>query len=1167
MTQVAGGFTIQTAMAIGEGIIKDPNLEKVIRETIDKPSGDLTTNDLANLTKLDAKWRSITDLSGLEYATKLEELDLSYNQIIDISKLSYLTSLKYLHLRSQQKDSNSLIDISPLANLRQLLVLDIRNNKISNLSSLSQLTNMKMLYLSNNNIVDISPIANLVNLQTLELNNNQVENISYLEKLTRLTWLDLGANKIWDISILNRLTNLSNLYLGSNSIESIAVLRSLSNLKDLNLGVNPLGAYQENLQNQPSEVIKLLEDRNVNVKSNLIVTAPIEKYVTNVDKVTISGRAKLGGNLYLNGVAVSIDSKGNYNKEIILSAGENIITLEVKDSNGVVIKDSDGKNITLKRNIYYDKYSLSMTVFSPANGLIINKDWILVEGKADKGSNISVMVNGNSSGLPVTADNEGYFTKKVNIVSGENNLIISASKEGSSYSRSYRKVYFDNTLPSLTVAVEKTLTNQSSVIVTGTAEIGSIVKVNGVITNNTEGRFEKIQNLSPGSNTITVTATDPAGNTKTETVKVTYDNIRPTLKVLEPLYSYDTVNTSTLKVSGIAEIGSTVKINGIVTRTNSVGSFNEIIELENGNNNIIITATDSANNITEIIKRITSLAPSINSPVNNFRTNLNSVNIVGKATVGSVVKVNNVVVEISNLGNFSKEVSLLPGINLITVAGETEIIIRKVIYDNISNLTVNSIKDNQRTNKERIDIAGIGERGGYVTIKVNNIDTGNTTVDNQDKFSKPVSLTPGNNIITITAVDDLGNTTTTTRNIFYDNIPPILTVTGPIDNLRTNQKVTVVGTAELGSIVKVNGITITNKNGIFNYDLVLQNGDNNIIITSTDDVGNVTTVTRKVNFDNIPPSITLNSPKANLATSNDTINVEGFTEKGTVLKLNNVIVNLDENGRFNKLLNLSTGNNLITITAIDSLGNTTVIKRNVILDRTPPVGYIATPINSKKVNTKPTFKVSWFGKDSGPTLGIASYDVQYMREDSKNWIDWKVGTTLTSANFTGVPGHTYFFRIRARDKANNLGDWTNKIDTLKLYKYIVPYDDRNVLISKKIGFKGSYRSSKSNNYLGSLTYSTKANDSISYRFYGDEVGLLIAKNNKLSKAKIYIDGKYLLTVDAYSKSKAYRQIAFRGHWRSMGYHTITIVNLGTKGRNRFEIDGLIIGKTPSLNKQ
>lgn len=66
--------------------------------------------------------------------------------------------------------------------------------------------------------------------------------------------------------------------------------------------------------------------------------------------------------------------------------------------------------------------------------------------------------------------------------------------------------------------------------------------------------------------------------------------------------------------------------------------------------------------------------------------------------------------------------------------------------------------------------------------------------------------------------------------------------------------------------------------------------------------------------------------------------------------------------------------------------------------------------------------VSWAGIDPGNS-GIATYDIQY-RDGDGEWIDWKTGIESESAVFTNtISGHTYYFRSRGIDNAQNMEDW------------------------------------------------------------------------------------------------------------------------------------------------
>jgi len=83
-------------------------------------------------------------------------------------------------------------------------------------------------------------------------------------------------------------------------------------------------------------------------------------------------------------------------------------------------------------------------------------------------------------------------------------------------------------------------------------------------------------------------------------------------------------------------------------------------------------------------------------------------------------------------------------------------------------------------------------------------------------------------------------------------------------------------------------------------------------------------------------------------------------------------------------------------------------------DCLPPTSSVA-PLSPWVETT--AFTVTWAGQDAWS--GIAAYDVQVRDGYEGEWNDWRANTEVTSDTFTGVHGHTYFFRARARDLVGN----------------------------------------------------------------------------------------------------------------------------------------------------
>ena len=190
-------------LAAVEVEIRDPNLERVIREKLALPDGILLTQaDMLQLGNLDASNTQIKDLTGLEYAIHLTVLYLSQNEISDLTPLAGLVQLEHLSLWG-----NPISNLSPLANLIKLRVLNLGVCQISDITPLAGLTQLETLSLAwNRLIVDISPLRDLRQLTKLHLNNNRIVDVSPLINLTLLEELRIHNNRTVDFSPLDGLS-------------------------------------------------------------------------------------------------------------------------------------------------------------------------------------------------------------------------------------------------------------------------------------------------------------------------------------------------------------------------------------------------------------------------------------------------------------------------------------------------------------------------------------------------------------------------------------------------------------------------------------------------------------------------------------------------------------------------------------------------------------------------------------------------------------------------------------------------------------------------------------------------------------------------------------------------------------------------------------------------
>lgn len=123
------------------------------------------------------------------------------------------------------------------------------------------------------------------------------------------------------------------------------------------------------------------------------------------------------------------------------------------------------------------------------------------------------------------------------------------------------------------------------------------------------------------------------------------------------------------------------------------------------------------------------------------------------------------------------------------------------------------------------------------------------------------ALSDGTHTIKFACADHDGNGTTESMTLTIDTVPPSLNVAAPAEGLKTNvASVTVSGTTNdiTSSPVSltVNGANVTvNSNGAFSTNVNLVFGENTITVVATDGAGKSTTISRKVYFNNIAPTI------------------------------------------------------------------------------------------------------------------------------------------------------------------------------------------------------------------------------------------------------------------------------------------------------------------------
>ncbi|EDN9506018.1 lmo0331 family class 1 internalin [Listeria monocytogenes] len=273
----------------------DDNLAKEVAETMNKNADEsVTVEELAKVTKLDARSQGIEDSTGIEYLTGLEVLNLEDNQLksIDVSK--------NLNLKELTCSNNPLANLDVSKNLA-LEELTCENNELTQLD-VSQNTALEYLYCPRNQLTKLDVSKNSA-LRYLACDVNQLTNLD-VSKNPALTNLGCTKNQLTDLDISqnpnlstlvcsdNQLTNLDvsqnqaleNLACDNNELKNIDIDQALS-LKELSCENNQL-TNLDTTQNLALEILycddNQLTDLDVRKNVNLLILFCNNNQLTNL---------------------------------------------------------------------------------------------------------------------------------------------------------------------------------------------------------------------------------------------------------------------------------------------------------------------------------------------------------------------------------------------------------------------------------------------------------------------------------------------------------------------------------------------------------------------------------------------------------------------------------------------------------------------------------------------------------------------------------------------------------------------------------------------------------------------------------------------------------------------------------------------------------------------
>ncbi len=626
-----------------------------------------------------------------------------------------------------------------------------------------------------------------------------------------------------------------------------------------------------------------------------------------------------------------------------LDIPEGIDTFDVEISIIVFNASNARGKETITRSFERFSIPFEVAITSPTDASLTGDNAVSVSGTVTDDA-ATVLVNG----VAATVDNGTFTVADIPVIEGDNTITASASTASGETATDSIQLERDTISPSVSIqgvsdGLFSSLDLTPEIVVNDRNPGSTIILLN-------DQPFASGTLLDAESAyVLSVTATDAANNATSDSVSFTLDKTAPQITLVTPQQDLQTRDIL-ITVSGTvvdANLAS-LRVNGtLITVTD--GTFSTSLSLNTeGANALTITATDRASlstSITQQIFRDTS-GPNltVTQPADGLLTNQTTITVSGTIDdPTALITVNGTAATVTN-GTFSASIGLAEGNNTITVTAAD-------VLDNKTSTTLTVIRDTEPPDLTltepadgfRTRLANVNVTGSVAPVTAA-VSVGGVavTVDGSGLFEHAVVLASGDNTIEVAAADEAGNSTSQTVTVALDQTPPVLSVATPVDGLVTaDASVTVSGSVDDPQAeITINGVAVDNNAGSFALVIPLpgSSGPVEISVLAVDDVGNSDEIRIAVVRDITPPVIQILNPIDGALLTNDVVNVFGSVDDPTATVLVNgqpasIVAN-----RFELTgLQLAEGENTVTATAVDSLGNEAdAASATVVVDTVAP---------------------------------------------------------------------------------------------------------------------------------------------------------------------------------------------------------------------------------------
>jgi len=275
---------------------------------------------------------------------------------------------------------------------------------------------------------------------------------------------------------------------------------------------------------------------------------------------------------------------------------------------GYLLVETDFANYTFNVSAPPDSEPPVLAITTPAQSAGFVTANITVTGTATDNVGVTALEYSLDNMTWANCTGTGTWSANVTLVAGGNTVYVRAVDGNNNWAYANRQLYLDNQAPTVAIATPASGTafTVNTVTVTGTATDNMLIAKIEVqlgtgawvtATGTTAWTLANLT-LTQGSNTITVRATDTAGNSNTTQTTVTVDSQAPAVSIGSPTegakLTKDKVKLSGTASDNVRLVSIEVTVNGVAVTVTGLNIWYVNITLKEGKNNITVSATDSA---------------------------------------------------------------------------------------------------------------------------------------------------------------------------------------------------------------------------------------------------------------------------------------------------------------------------------------------------------------------------------------------------------------------------------------------------------------------------------------------------------------------------------------------------------------------------------------------